>query len=198
MTEKEKMLQGKLYNPSVAELLTERQFTKEKLFDYNALRPGFIDKKNEIIRKLFGKIGGVFWIEAPLRCDYGYNIFIGENFYANYNCTILDCAKVTIGSNVMLAPNVSLFTAGHPVHFELRNTGLEYAFPITIGDNVWIGGGAIINPGIVIGDNVVIGAGSVVTKDIAANSVAVGNPCKIIREITNEDKEYCFKKINLF
>ena len=161
-------------------------------------KSGEINKRNEIIKKLFGKTDGLFWIEPPFRCDYGYNIFIGENFYANYNCTILDCAKVTIGSNVMLAPNVSLFTAGHPVHWELRNTGLEFALPITIGDNVWIGGGTIINPGIIVGDNVVIGAGSIVTKDIAPNSIAAGNPCKVLREITDEDKEYYFKKMKLF
>ncbi len=197
MTEKEKMLQGKLYDPSESELHADRQSAKEVLFDYHLLRPGKIIKRNEIIKKLFGKIDGLFWIEPPFRCDYGYNITIGENFYANYNCTILDCAKITIGSNVMLGPNVSLFTAGHPVHGELRNTGLEFALPITIGDNVWIGGGAIVNPGIVIGDNVVIGAGSVVTRDIAPNCIAAGNPCKVIREITDEDKKYYFKKIEV-
>ena len=198
MTEKEKMLARKLYDPSEPGLHAERQFAKEMLFDYHLLRPGEMNKRNEIIKKLFGKTDGLFWIEPPFRCDYGYNIFIGDNFYANYNCTILDCAKVTIGSNVMLAPNVSLFTAGHPVHWELRNTGLEFALPITIGDNVWIGGGTIINPGIIVGDNVVIGAGSIVTKDIAPNSIAAGNPCKVLREITDEDKEYYFKKMKLF
>lgn len=197
MTEKEKMLNGKPYKSFEDELLGERQQAKEMLFDYNSLRPNEIDQRNEIIKKLFGKISGNFFIEPPFRCDYGYNIFIGENFYANYNCTILDCGKVTIGDNVLFAPNVSLFTAGHPIHFEPRNEGIEYAFPITIGNNVWLGGGVIVNPGITIGDNVVIGSGSVVTKNIPPNSIAAGNPCKVIREITDEDKQYYFKNLRI-
>lgn len=197
MTEKEKMLNGKPYKSFGKELFDERQYAKEMLFEYNNLRPNEIDKRNEIIKKLFGKADDNFFIEPPFRCDYGYNISIGKNFYSNYNCTILDCAKVTIGDNVMFAPNVSLFTAGHPIHFEPRNEGVEYAFPITIGDNVWIGGGVIINPDITIGDNVVIGSGSVVTKDIPSNSIAVGNPCKVIREITDEDKQYYFKNFKI-
>jgi acetyltransferase-like isoleucine patch superfamily enzyme len=150
-----------------------------------------------VIKKLFGKIGSNFTIESPFRCDYGYNIFAGEKFYANYNCVILDCARVTIGNNVFFGPNVSLFTAGHPIHFEPRNTGLEYAFPITIGNNVWIGGGAIINPGITIGDNVVIGSGSIVTKNIPSNSIAVGNPCKVIRNITDADRKYYYRNFEI-
>ena len=114
--------------------------------------------RNEIVKKLFGNVSENSFIEPPFRCDYGYNISIGKNFYANYNCTILDCAKVRIGDNVMFAPNVSLFTAGHPIHFEPRNEGIEYAFPIIIGNNVWLGGGVIVNPGITIGNNVVIGS----------------------------------------
>ncbi|MBW9149078.1 sugar O-acetyltransferase [Clostridium sp. CM028] len=197
MTEKEKMLSGKPYKAFEEELLSERQYAKEMIFDYNTLRPSQGEKQMEIVKKLLGVVGSGFHIESPFRCDYGYNISIGENFYSNYNCTILDCAKVTIGDNVMFAPNVSLFTAGHPIHFEPRNAALEYAFPINIGDNVWIGGGVIVNPGITIGDNVVIGSGSVVTKDIASNSIAVGNPCKIIREVTEEDKKYYFKNFKL-
>ncbi|MBZ9607378.1 sugar O-acetyltransferase [Clostridium estertheticum] len=195
MTEKEKMLSGKPYKAFEEELSSERQYAKEMIFDYNTLRPSQCEKQKEIVKKLLGVVGNGFHIESPFRCDYGYNIFIGENFYSNYNCTILDCAKVTIGDNVMFAPNVSLFTAGHPIHFEPRNAALEYAFPINIGDNVWIGGGVIVNPGITIGDNVVIGSGSVVTKNIASNSIAVGNPCKIIREVTEEDKKYYFKTL---
>ena len=197
MTEKEKMLGGKPYKASGEELASERQYAKEMIFDYNTLRPNEAYKRNEIIKKLFNNAGNNFYIEPPFRCDYGYNISVGENFYTNYNCTILDCAKVTIGNNVLIAPNVSLFTAGHPIHFELRNEALEYAFPINIGNNVWIGGGVIVNPGITIGDNVVVGAGSVVTKDIASNSIAVGNPCKVIREITDEDKQYYFKNFEI-
>ncbi|MCE5221804.1 MAG: sugar O-acetyltransferase [Clostridium sp.] len=197
MTEKEKMLTGKTYKSFDEELLGERQYAKEMIFEFNSLRPSEIEKRNEIIKKLFSKVSDNFFIEPPFRCDYGYNISIGENFYTNYNCTILDCAKVTIGDNVLFAPNVSLFTAGHPIHFEPRNAGIEYAFPITIGDNVWIGGGVIVNPGITIGDNVVIGSGSVVTKDIPSNSIAVGNHCKVIREIIDEDKKYYFKNFKI-
>lgn len=197
MTEKEKMINGELYEAFGEELLGERQYAKELIFDYNNLRPREVEKRNEIIRKLFSNTGNEFFIEPPFRCDYGYNISIGENFYSNYNCTILDCAKVTIGDNVLFAPNVSLFTAGHPIHFEPRNRGFEYAFPITIGNNVWVGGGVIINPDITIGDNVVIGSGSVVTKDIPSDCIAVGNPCKVIREITDEDKQYYFKKLRI-
>ena len=197
MTEKEKMLSGKPYLAFGEELFRERQYAKELLFDFNSARPSEIAKQNDIIKKLFGGIKGDFHIEAPFRCDYGYNLSIGKNFYCNYNCIILDCAEVTIGDNVMFAPNVSLFTAGHPIHHEPRNEGLEYAFPITIGNNVWIGGGAIINPGVTIGDNVVIGAGSVVTKDIPSNVVAVGNPCKVVKEITDEDEDKYFKNLML-
>ena len=138
-------------------------------------------------------MGKEFYIEPPFHCDYGYNISIGQNFYSNYNCTILDCAQVTIGNNVLFGPNVSLFTAGDPIHPAPRNEGIEYAFPITIGNNVWIGGGVIVNPGITIGDNVVIGSGSVVTKDIPSNVIAVGNPCKVLKEITDEDRNKYFR-----
>lgn len=132
-------------------------------------------------------------IETPFRCDYGSNITVGNNFYANFNCTILDVGKVVIGENVMFAPNVSLYTAGHPVHPDSRNSGYEYGIAITIGNNVWIGGNVIVNPGVTIGNNVVIGAGSVVTKDIPDNVIAVGSPCRIVREITEEDRKFYYK-----
>lgn len=188
MTEKEKMLLGKPYQSFDEELFRERQYAKEIILELNSLSPGEVEKRNKILTKLFGKVNDEFYIEPPFRCDYGYNIKIGNNFYANYNCIILDCAPVTIGDNVLFGPNVSLFTASHPIHFEPRNSGLEYAFPITIGNNVWLGGGVIVNPGVTIGDNVVIGSGSVVTKYIPTNSLAVGNPCRVLREITDEDK----------
>ena len=197
MTDKEKMIAGKPYMDSGKQLAGERERAKEFIFDFNSSHPKEYEKRNDIIRKLFGKTKGSFYIEPPFRCDYGYNISIGENFYSNYNCIILDCAKVTIGDNVFFAPNVGLYTAGHPIHYEIRNTGMEYAFPITIGDNVWLGGGVIVTPGIAIGDNAVIGAGSVVTKDIPANVVAAGNPCKVLREITDEDKKYYFKRLTI-
>ncbi len=136
MTEKEKMISGQPYKASGKELVGERQQAKEVLYDINGLRPSEIEKRNELIRTLLGKVGNEFYIESPFRCDYGYNISIGEHFYRNYNCTILDCAPVTIGKNVLFGPNVSLFTAGHPIHPEARNEGIEFAHPITIGDNV--------------------------------------------------------------
>ena len=194
-SEKEKMLSGKPYKAFVDELLRERQYAKEQIFLFNSLHPGEINRRNEILKKLLGKTKGNFFIEPPFRCDYGYNIEVGENFYANYNLIILDCARVSIGDYVLMGPNVGIYTAGHPVHYELRNQEYEYAFPISIGNNVWIGGNVVINPGIVIGDNTVIGSGSVVTRNIPGNVIAMGNPCKILREISEEDKLYYFKKI---
>ena len=129
-------------------------------------------------------------------CDFGYNIEVGENFYANHGCVILDCAKVTFGDNVFIAPNCGFYTAGHPIDSKRRNAGLEYAHPITVGNNVWFGGGVQVMPGVTIGNNVVIGSGSVVTKDIPDNVVAAGNPCKVLRAITEEDlkREYHYTK----
>lgn len=187
-SEKEKMLSGELYKSFDAELLAERQRAKEIVFRYNSLQPSMIEERNELLKSLFGSVKGNFFIEPPFRCDYGCNIEIGENFYANYNLVIIDCAKVTIGANVLIGPNVGIYTAGHPLHFELRYEEWEFARPITIGDNVWIGGNVVLNPGVTIGKNSVIGSGSVVTKDVPANVVAAGNPCKVIREITEKDK----------
>lgn len=186
--EKDKMLSGELYKSFDAELLAERQRTKEIVFRYNSLQPSMIEERNELLKSLFGSVKGNFFIEPPFRCDYGCNIEIGENFYANYNLVILDCAKVTIGDNVLIGPNVGIYTAGHPLHFELRNEEWEFACPITIEDNVWIGGNVVLNPGVTVGRNSVVGSGSVVTKDIPANVVAAGNPCRVIREITDADK----------
>lgn len=146
------------------------------------------------MKKLLGRTKGAFHIVAPFWCDYGYNIEIGENFFANHNTVILDCAKVTFGDNVFVAPNCGFHTAGHPIDFERRNQGLEYAYPITVGDNVWIGAGVQVMPGVTIGSNVVIGGGSVVVKDIPGNSVAVGNPCRVIRAITEEDRKTCWDR----
>jgi maltose O-acetyltransferase len=197
MTEKEKMLSGQPYLSFDEELFKERQNAKELLFEFNSLKPSEIEKRNELLNNLFGKVPKQFFIEPPFRCDYGYNISVGENFYANYNCTVLDCAPVTIGDNVLLAPNVGLYTAGHPIHYEPRNRGIEYAFPIMIGDNVWIGGGVIVNPGITIGSNVVIGSGSVVTKDIPSNVVAAGNPCRVIKAITDDNRDKYFRNLKI-
>ena len=145
----------------------------------------------DVVKELLGKSDNAF-INPPFYCDYGTYIEVGDNFSANYNCTILDVAKVTIGSNVMFAPNVSVFTAGHPVHPAARNTMYEYGISITIGDNVWVGGNSVILPGVHIGSNTVIGAGSVVTKDIPDGVIAAGNPCRVIRKITEDDRQYYF------
>jgi len=183
MTEKEKMLKGELYDSMDSELFEMRQVAKKMVYRFNSLKPDKVEKRNSILKSFLGACGDSFYIEPPFRCDYGTNIEIGENFYSNYNCVILDCAKVKIGDNVLFGPNVSLYTAGHPLDRETRKSGLEYAQPITIGNDVWLGGNVIVLPGVTIGDGAVIGAGSVVTKDIPANSLAVGNPCRVIREI---------------
>jgi len=193
-SEKNKMLSQKPYLASDPELTEERIKAQKTCFEVNSLSPELVEERNEKLRKLLGSTKANFYVEPPFHCDYGYNISLGENFYSNYNCIILDCAEVKIGDNVMLAPNVSIFTAGHPIDAEKRNSGLEYAIPVTIGNNVWIGGNTVINPGITIGDNTVIGSGSVLTKDIPANVIAAGNPCKVIRKITAEDRNYYFKK----
>lgn len=188
MTEKEKMLNGYLYNANDEELSNDRNLCKDMCFFYNNTKPSDTKKQAEIMKKILGKIKGNFSITLPFWCDYGYNIEIGENFYTNHNCVILDCAKVTFGDNVFIAPDCGFYTAGHPIDSETRNTGLEYAYPISVGDNVWFGGGVRVMPGVTIGSNVVIGSGSIVTKDIPSNVVAAGNPCRVIRKITEEDK----------
>lgn len=193
MNHKERMLAQLPYKAWLDGLPEERMACKKKLYEYNQSRPEQEEERSQLIKTILGKSGKNTYIEPPFRCDYGYNIEVGDNFYANYNVTILDIAKVTIGDNVMLAPNVSIYTAGHPIHKDMRNTGYEYGIEITIGNDVWIGGNTVIVPGVKIGNGVVIGAGSVVTKDIPDNVIAAGNPCKVIREITEEDKKYYYK-----
>lgn len=187
------MLAGLPYKAWLDGLIEERTECRLKIREYNQLRPDEHERRDELVRAIFGKAGENINIEAPFRCDYGTNIEVGKNFYANFNCTILDVGKVTIGDNVLLAPNVSIYTAGHPIHPDSRNSGYEYGIAITIGDNVWIGGNVIINPGVTIGSNVVIGAGSIVTKDIPDNVIAVGSPCRVIREITEADRKYYYR-----
>lgn len=193
MNHKERMLAQLPYKAWLDGLSEERMACKKKLYEYNQSRPEQEEERSQLIKTILGKSGKNTYIEPPFRCDYGYNIEVGDNFYANYNVTILDIAKVTIGDNVMLAPNVSIYTAGHPIHKDMRNTGYEYGIEITIGNDVWIGGNTVIVPGVKIGSGVVIGAGSVITKDIPDNVIAAGNPCKVIREITEEDKKYYYK-----
>ena len=183
MNEKEKMLSGELYNPLQKDLLELRQRAKNLCYEYNKINPQNLEEKSIILKELLGKTGDNFLIEPNFFCDYGFNIEIGENFYSNHNLVILDPAKVTFGDNVFIGPNCGFYTAEHPINSIERNKGLEYAKPITVGHNVWFGGGVNVLAGVSIGNDVVIGAGSVVTKDIPANSVAVGNPCKVIRNI---------------
>lgn len=188
MNEREKAAAGLLYNANHdEELLRQRSAAKDLLFDFNSLRPSQAEARARLIRSLLGRIGESFTIEGPFSCDYGYNIDIGENFYANTHLIILDGAKVTIGDNVFIAPNVGLYTAGHPLDAPRRNEGLEYAYPIHIGHNVWLGAGVSVLPGVTIGDNTVVGAGSVVTRSLPSNVVAAGNPCKVLRAITAAD-----------
>ena len=165
-----------------------RESCQDLCFAYNQLLPSQRIKRTELIKKIFGKTGENILVEPVFWCDYGYNIEVGENFYANHNCVILDGAKVTFGDNVFIAPNCGFYTAAHPIDAQQRRDGLEYAAPITVGNDVWFGGNCAVLPGVTIGNNCVIGAGSVVNRDIPDNSVAVGNPCRVLRKITPEDK----------
>ncbi|MBP3463365.1 MAG: sugar O-acetyltransferase [Clostridia bacterium] len=184
MTEKEKMLKGELYDANYdANLIKERNIAKDKCYEYNNIKPSCLEKRRELLKSILGETKEKFLIEQPFMCDYGYNIKIGQNFYSNHNLIILDANVVEFGDNVFIAPNCGFYTAGHPLDYERRNQGLEYAKKIKVGNNVWIGGNVIVLPGVTIGDNVVIGAGSVVNKDIPSNVVAVGNPCKVIKNI---------------
>ena len=190
MTNKEKMLGGYLYIANDKELAKMYKVSKQFEEEYN--QTSFRDevRRKSIIRLWFGKVKTNYNITPPIHCDYGKNIEIGENFYANYDCIFLDVCKITFGDNVFLGPRVNFFTAWHPIDAQIRNTQYEGGKPIKVGNNVWIGGGSIINPGVTIGDNVIIGSGSVVTKDLPGNAIYAGNPAKKIRDITDEDKKY--------
>ena len=184
MTEKEKAKNGNLYNPILDnELTAERFYVKDLCFKYNNILPSNIDERRKILNQILPSSDETTNIEQPFLCDYGYNIILGKNFYSNHNLIILDTTTVKFGDNVLAGPNCGFYTAGHPINIQERNSGLEYAKPITIGNNVWLGGNVTVLPGVTIGDNSIIGAGSIVTKDIPANVIAVGNPCKIIKRI---------------
>jgi maltose O-acetyltransferase len=192
LTEKEKMLKGLLYNAIDEELQSDRLRAKDLCFRFNALIPSDEEARQAVLKQLLGKTADAPCIMSPFWCDYGYNIEIGEHFFSNHNLVILDCAKVTFGDHVFVAPHCGFHTAGHPVDFERRNQGLEFAYPITVGDNVWIGAGVQVMPGVTIGSNVVIGGGSIVTRNIPDNVVAVGNPCRVLRPVGDEDRlRYC-------
>ena len=193
MNQKQLMLKGRPYRANDDILFKERTKARKLIQKYNNTSPTEIKKRAKLLYKLLGKRGKNCTIHSPFYCDYGYNIEVGENFFANYNCILLDVNKIIIGNNVMLAPGVILSTAGHPIHPDIRNSGLEYGIPIIIGDNVWIGANTTINPGVTIGNNTVIGAGSVVTHDVPSNVIYAGNPAKHIKNITAKDQLYYYK-----
>ncbi|MBU8688938.1 acetyltransferase [Priestia megaterium] len=186
-TEREKMLNGEMYNPADAQLRRDREHARRQVRIYNETLESEDTKRTELLKDLFGSTGENVYVEPNIRVDYGYNIFVGENFFANFDCVILDICKVSFGDNCLLGPGVHIYTATHPIDPNERNSGKEYAKPIIFGDNVWIGGSSVINPGVTIGDNVVIASGSVVTKDVPNNVVVGGNPAKIIKKLQIKD-----------
>ncbi|MGU7584818.1 chorismate mutase [Enterococcus faecalis] len=198
-TEKEKMIAGELYFANDQELVADRMFARSQSQIINQAESA--ELRSQLLKETFGRTGKKIYMEPVINFDYGYNIFVGENFYANFNCTFLDVSTIEIGDNCMFAPNVQLYTATHPLHPVKRNSGLEYAKPIKIGNNVWLGGGVIVTPGVTLGDNVVVGAGSVVTKSFPDNVVIAGNPARIIKtveeELTEESLETLRHKIDM-
>jgi maltose O-acetyltransferase len=182
-SEKKKMLDGELYNAADQELVEGRENARRLTRLYNQTIETDYESRTDILKELFGSTGEQFYIEPTFRCDYGYNIHIGENFYGNFDCVILDVCEVKIGKNCFMAPGVHIYTAAHPIHPLERIAGPEFGKPVTIGDNCWIGGRAVINPGVTIGDNVVVASGAVVTKDVPDNVIVGGNPARIIKEI---------------
>lgn len=193
MTIREKMKNGMLYIDIGEGLDEERESCKELLYDYNHTRSSEKTKRKDLLKELLGDMGDDIWIEPPVHMAYGKNVHIGNHFYANFNLVIVDDIDVHIGEHVMIAPNVTITPTGHPVDPDLRKPGTQFSIPVRIGNNVWIGSNVVILPGVTIGDNSVIGAGSVVTHDIPKNVVAVGNPCRVLREINERDKEIYYK-----
>ena len=190
MTEMERMLAGKLYIAQGDEIANGILRARKLVRAFNDSDETDFQRRDELLRELLGHAGEGASINPPFRCDYGFNISVGDRFFANYDCIFIDVCPITIGSDVFFGPRVCLYTAGHPVDADVRNMALEYGKPISIGSNVWIGGNVVVNPGVTIGDNVVIGSGSVVTKDIPSGVIAAGVPCRVIREITEADREY--------
>ena len=189
MTEQEKAEAGLLYNPNTTDEMKAFRFTvQDKIWEYNQLKPSQVQERRDFLAKIFGKIGEKCNILPPFKCDYGFHIEVGENFFANYNFIVLDGNYVRIGDNVWIAPNVGIYAAGHPLDVKDRIDGWEYAYPVTIGNNVWIGGSVTIIGGVTIGDNAVVAAGSVVIRDVPANTLVAGNPARVIRKITKADR----------
>jgi len=197
MTIRERMKKGMLYTDMGEGLEEERIRCKELVYDYNNTRPRESERRSELLKEILGTAGKNIFIEPPFHMAYGTNVHVGDNFYANFNLVIVDDIEVYIGDNVMIAPNVTISPTGHPVNPETRITGKQFSIPVTIEDNVWIGANSVILPGIKIGKNSVIGAGSVVTKDVPENVVAVGNPCRVLREINDRDKEFYYKNMRI-
>ncbi|MBR2868651.1 MAG: sugar O-acetyltransferase [Clostridia bacterium] len=194
MTQKEKMVSGDLYLPDDEDVMTEQLQRLDRLYDFNLTRPTQLDKRAEMLKEMFAEIGENCYIEPPLHANWGgAHCHFGKCVYANFNLTLVDDSHIYVGDYTMIAPNVVIATAGHPILPELREKQYQYNMPVHIGRNCWIGAGALIMPGVTIGDNTIIGAGSVVTKDIPANVVAVGNPCRVLREISEHDREFYFK-----
>jgi acetyltransferase-like isoleucine patch superfamily enzyme len=191
MTQRERIASGKLFTDMSEGLPEERLRAKERMYDFNHTRPTEIEKRHELMKEMFGAVGERSWIEPPIYFCYGINVFIGDMVYANFNLSLVDDYKIIIGNRVMFGPNVTIAVTGHPI--DPTHRGYMYALPVTIGENVWVGAGAVICPGVTIGENTVIGAGSIVTKDIPANVVAAGNPCKVLREINEQDRIYYYK-----
>lgn len=200
MSNKDKMHTGELYLPGDVEIMKEQQICLDKLYDYNMTRPTESEKRQELLKEMFAEIGEDCYIEPPFHANFGgKHVHFGKCVYANFNFTAVDDTHIYVGDYTMFGPNVILATAGHPILPKLRQEAYQYNMPVHIGKNCWLGAGVIVLPGVTIGDNTVIGAGSVVTKDIPSNVVAVGNPCRVLREINEHDKKYYFKnrKINL-
>lgn len=194
MAMKDKMHTGDLYLPGDEEIMREQVQCLEKLYEYNATHPLEGEKRTKLLKEMFAEIGEGCYIEPPLHANWGgHHVHFGKNIYANFNLTLVDDTHIYAGDYTMFGPNVTVATAGHPIDPALREQGYQYNAPVRIGKNCWIGAGVIIVPGITIGDNVVVGAGSVVTKDLPDNVVAVGNPCRVLREVNERDKEYYFK-----
>ncbi|MBR2877278.1 MAG: sugar O-acetyltransferase [Clostridia bacterium] len=194
MTDYEKMQSGEIYNPNNEDIFNEQIKCLDKLYDFNATRPTELEKRSEMLKDMFCEVGENCYIEPPLHSNWGgRHVHLGNNVYCNFNATLVDDTHIYIGDYTMLGPNVVIATAGHPVLPELREQALQYNLPVHIGKNCWLGAGVIVLPGVTIGDNTVIGAGSVVTKDIPSNVVAVGNPCKVLREINEHDREFYYK-----
>lgn len=191
---KEKIHTGELYLPNDPEILSEQQQYLERLYDFNLTRPSEAEKRQKMLKEMFAEIGEGCYIEPPFHANFGgKNVHFGKGVYANFNLTLVDDTHIYVGDFTMFGPNVTVATAGHPILPELREQVYQYNFPVHIGRNCWIGAGAVIVPGVSIGDNTVIGAGSVVTKDIPSDVVAVGNPCRVLRPISEHDKEFYFK-----